>query len=441
MLVPYYDNKKSSDFDYKNNPYIWVDLDLYLKNLTSEILEEFWDFNWLTEDWLQKLKDYAKTLKLPPVLVKDKFVPFDEFILNAKLFFETWWTCEYGLWKLNSWHHHGVDLVMPKWTPIESFTDWKVYKIIYEKEKNPYGNCVIIESTIDNEIFYFCYCHLDTIEVKANQKIKKREKIWTCGNTGNSTGYHLHFQIDKTALFHPFYSKDLTETKKYTINPWLFLQKNYKSTSDTDNNNEIIISNPNKTKKLKETKNNKTTLVSTKNDDLVDEIMNKLQKSSKSENFIDFFIRAWVIKWQNNDLKLNYPLTRYQFTLILYRLYKAALISLKEKECDLKFQDIKNLDNEFYKALKLVSCNNILHWDWNNFYPWKFLTGAQFLAVLWRLFAGLKDWKWNQWYKPYEKWAINNNLISLKWPYLFKPLPRKIALDILGKLIFSEKLG
>jgi hypothetical protein len=41
MLVPYYDNKKSYEYDYHNNPYLWIDLEIYLRVLSDKILEEF----------------------------------------------------------------------------------------------------------------------------------------------------------------------------------------------------------------------------------------------------------------------------------------------------------------------------------------------------------------------------------------------------------------
>ncbi len=468
MLVPYYDNKKSSNYDYKKNPYLWIDLKTYLSAISNEILEKYWKINWLVYEWLNEIKEKAKKENLPPVSIWDRFVEFDDFLVNTKLFFETWRTCEYGLWKYDSWTHHGIDLVMPRWTPIESFTDGKVIKIFdYNKKETAYWNCVVVQTKINDELLYFCYLHLDTINVKLNDNIKNWQIIGTCGNTWNSKWNHLHFQIDKDADFHPYYNKYLEKIKKYTIDPRKFLQENYKkpdlnnkiinhntdtnttnTTNDTDDdivsdliteltNNTNNTNNSNK-EKISTTsnaiKNNKKS--NSKNDtDLVDTIIWNLKL--KWNNYIKAFQNAGIIKI-TGDLKLDLPLTRYQFTLILYRLSKAGLLNLSDKSCNKNFNDLKNLDEEFYKSLNFVVCNDIIHWDWNYFYPWKFVTWVQFLAILWRVFGNLKDNAWKKWYSNYEKWAIDNNLIWKNWKYMFSYIPRKEVFNILWSLVFPK---
>jgi murein DD-endopeptidase len=45
-------------------------------------------------------------------------------------------------------------------------------------------------------IFSVKYVHLDRIYVKRGDKIKAGDEVATVGNTGMSTGPHLHFEVE-----------------------------------------------------------------------------------------------------------------------------------------------------------------------------------------------------------------------------------------------------
>ena len=441
MLVPFYDNNKSLEYTYKNNPYQWVDLSFYLNIINDKVIDEFWKLD--AFNLPKECPEYKKLCeKYPPVNLKwDNFISFETFLTSAKLFFNTWFECKYWLRTKWTWEHPWIDLAMPEWTPIESFTDWEVF---FAKENWEWWNLVIIR----NKDKYFCYAHLNKINVKKWDSIKKWEILWECWKTGNASWYHLHFQIDKeNSPFHPYRPK--TESpEKYCIDPWNWLRENYQENKKEIKNNEdnlvdSLINNLSKSTQKSENNSNKIQLTKaenkTQNNDLVSKLLNELPKNNNI-NYIEAFQRAWVIKWDNWNLLLNKPLTRYQFTLILYRLVKAWLLKLENKKCNTHFEDIQNLDDEFYKALDLVCWNWILHWEWNKFMPWQKVSWIQFLAVIWRLFWNLKDWEWEDWFKPYENWAIKKWLISTKWKYLFKVLPRKEMFNVLWELIFKWKI-
>lgn len=53
---------------------------------------------------------------------------------------------------------------------------------------------------------YSCYLHLSAYSVTVGQLVQEGDIIGQTGNTGNSSGEHLHFQLDrKEALFHPYW--------------------------------------------------------------------------------------------------------------------------------------------------------------------------------------------------------------------------------------------
>ena len=50
---------------------------------------------------------------------------------------------------------------------------------------------------IENDKYKTIYAHCNEILVREGDEIKQGDKIATIGNTGNSTGPHLHFEVLK----------------------------------------------------------------------------------------------------------------------------------------------------------------------------------------------------------------------------------------------------
>ncbi len=88
--------------------------------------------------------------------------------------------------------HKGIDLAAQRGTAVIASHDGVV--IYTGKEFKGYGKMIMIEK--DN--WATLYGHLDKIVVYEGQKIRQGEVIGALGNTGRSSGPHLHFEIRKT---------------------------------------------------------------------------------------------------------------------------------------------------------------------------------------------------------------------------------------------------
>lgn len=87
--------------------------------------------------------------------------------------------------------HTGIDLAIPQGTTLRSVTDGVVERIVDYGTKN-IGKGIIIR-TPNGE--HHIYGHLSEIDVFKGQHIYPGDVIGLTGNTGNSTGPHLHFGI------------------------------------------------------------------------------------------------------------------------------------------------------------------------------------------------------------------------------------------------------
>lgn len=87
--------------------------------------------------------------------------------------------------------HAGVDWGVPIGTPVKASCTGTVIQAGW---MNGYGNCITIAH--DNGMTTR-YGHLNEVKVKVGQKAKQGKVIAFSGNTGMSTGPHLHFEIRK----------------------------------------------------------------------------------------------------------------------------------------------------------------------------------------------------------------------------------------------------
>ena len=74
----------------------------------------------------------------------------------------------------------------------------------YAGDVKGYGNTVIITHDDEWDGYESLYAHLDSMEVSSGQRIEKDEEIGISGNTGDSTGAHLHFERQAPLDAHAF---------------------------------------------------------------------------------------------------------------------------------------------------------------------------------------------------------------------------------------------
>ena len=87
--------------------------------------------------------------------------------------------------------HTGIDIGIPTGTPVKTTMDGRVIHAGWNTQG--YGNLVIVE----NGAYRTYYAHLSSIPVAVGDEVKAGTIIGLSGNTGNSTGPHLHYEIRK----------------------------------------------------------------------------------------------------------------------------------------------------------------------------------------------------------------------------------------------------
>jgi len=104
--------------------------------------------------------------------------------------------------------HTGIDYGMPVGTPLFAVTDGTIKDVLNDKS---YGKVVVLSATHEGTKYDIWYCHMSKPEVKKGQKVSVGTQLGLSGNTGNSTGPHLHLET-RIAPFR--YGNDVS-------NPWI----------------------------------------------------------------------------------------------------------------------------------------------------------------------------------------------------------------------------
>lgn len=106
--------------------------------------------------------------------------------------------------------HRGLDIAVPEGTEVVACYNGTVVRAAYDSY---YGNYVVIE---DQKGYTTKYAHLSAIAVVDGQQVVQGGKIGETGNTGSSTGSHLHMEVLFDGVYYnPLFYLDVGEGTIY----------------------------------------------------------------------------------------------------------------------------------------------------------------------------------------------------------------------------------
>lgn len=88
--------------------------------------------------------------------------------------------------------HLGMDIANSPGTPIVAAASGMVS---HAGSMGGYGNVVILTHSINGQTHATVYAHMNSINVSVGQSVSQGQQVGGMGNTGRSTGTHLHFEI------------------------------------------------------------------------------------------------------------------------------------------------------------------------------------------------------------------------------------------------------
>ena len=96
----------------------------------------------------------------------------------------------YGRYGLRSGHRHdGIDIAAPEGSAIGAAADGQV---IYAGEQSGYGSIVILRH---DDGLVTLYAHCSELLVDEGARVRRGEAVARVGQTGRTTGPHLHFEV------------------------------------------------------------------------------------------------------------------------------------------------------------------------------------------------------------------------------------------------------
>lgn len=90
--------------------------------------------------------------------------------------------------------HSGLDLAAPEGTPIKSIASGVVTTAGYRSRASWAGNLVVVRIENGRTLWY---AHQSSVAVSPGQRVEAGELIGQVGSTGNSSGAHLHLELQE----------------------------------------------------------------------------------------------------------------------------------------------------------------------------------------------------------------------------------------------------
>lgn len=141
-----------------------------------------------------KLTEFVYRNRYPIAITTLTFISTFLSVLEAQASSPTWHMTSY-FGEVDSVHHkphNGMDFAMPIGTLVNSIVEGDVVKVLHDGDKS-WGNSVHIKDDHDRVVIYG---HLHDTTVQVGDHVHVGDLIAHSGNSGRSTGPHLHIQVN-----------------------------------------------------------------------------------------------------------------------------------------------------------------------------------------------------------------------------------------------------
>lgn len=329
------------------------------------------------------------------ITIGGKVMKLRDCVIALKLVFPTLRCCDYFFWNVEDGRHTGVDIILPKWTPIPAFQAGKVTRVkVRDGATTNEGNCVVIQ---DGRGYYRGYEHLHRIDVKVGQQLAQGTQVWICGTTGNSTQYHLHIQVDgpKTTP-NPHRSTDIWTIQQKTIDPLRALRAAFSTLKD-------------------------------------------LPYEASYQDAIWTLVELWYIQGAGGYIFPDKFLQRYEIALILHRILKKTKQYAKLTKVTTTtpgYSDVVRGEPELDEALLWLWQYGLMKWYPNGkFWPFEQLVYEQLLALLGRSFFKLQDSSGASRWQSYLTYFQQHGYLSWLQAKIGKPILRKDCFLVVSRVV------